>query len=449
MILEKHKKYKDKYGACETFWGLGVELETYLQFEKPLHVASSILKSAHKAERYSVDYYKGYKFKVFDTLFKDNFYEIPYFMNSHSLTKVDRFGVHETTYEKVPKLNKKFSGKTLFTELKEFSPLFTRDQELHFTFDGDSIEFMTLNFYKANISTVVDELVCYKKKFLDEINTFLVREKLFRDKGCLIYPPRNPGFTMIFSNPGNIVMFNNGTYHINITVPSLLGENSVLVYPELFKQQHRVCIKMIQWIEPFLVGIYGTPDPFSQVSPAYSKASQRCSIARYIGLGTYNADVMEEGKIMTRPIEKIVGSNLDFWWYTRYHETSAYKPLQQIGMDINYKKHYNHGIELRIFDWFPETELRTVISFLLHICDVAIKRTEPGLAALSKTWNMFIVGVLREGKDFRLTDEIMAIYERVLGIPLNAKDISVTEAFEYIFKELKRKEKGPCVTHML
>lgn len=448
-ILEKHRKYKDKYGACELFWGLGVELETYLQFEKPIHVAATVLKTAHKSERYSVDYYKNYKSTEFDNMFPNTFYEIPYFINSHSLVKVDRFGAHQTTYEKVPKPNKKFSGKSLFGELQEFSPMLKNDYELHFTFDGDAIEFMTLEFYKAKVSTVIDELVSYKSKFLNEINNFIKKEKLFLDKGLLIYPPRNPGFTTLYSNPGNIVMFNNGTYHINITVPSLLGENSILVFPELFKQQHRACIKMIQWLEPFLIAVFGTPDPFSTVSDKYSKASQRCSIARYIGIGTYNADTMEEGKIMTRPIDKIVGSSLDFWWYKVYHETSAYNSLTQIGMDINYRKHYNHGIELRIFDWFPEEQLKILIPFLLHVCDLALNKTEPGLAPLSKTWNMFIVGVLQKGKEFRLTHEITAIYERILGIPLFGKEINVTEAFEYIFKELKRKEKGPCTTHML
>lgn len=449
MVLEKHKKYKDKYGSNELFWGIGIEIETYLQFDKDINVAIPILKSAHKPERYSVDYYKSYNFTAFHNLFFEPFYKVPYLINSHSLSKVDRFGIHATTYERVPKPNKKFSGQTLFDEIKEFSDIIKNDYELRYTFDGDSIEFMTLDFYKAKLTKVIKELVSYKATFLKELNRFLVEKKLFRDKGLLIYPPRNPGFAMMYSNPGNIVMFNNGTYHINITIPSLLGADSILVNEDLFREEHRLCIQMIQWMEPFLLGVYGTADPFSSVSPFFSKGSQRCSISRYIGIGTFDVDKMEEGKIMTRDIKKIIGSSLDYWWYRVYHAKSAYKSLDQIGMDINYRKHYNHGIEIRIFDWFPEDQLKKLVTFLIHLCDLSLKRTEPGIAVLSKTWNMLVVGVLREGGAFQLTDEITAIYERVLGIPMLGKKMCVTEAFEYIFKELKRKEKGRCATYML
>jgi hypothetical protein len=418
------------------------------------------MRTCHKAERYSVDYYKNYTSQytdMFTKLFPDSSgcFPLPLFMNGHCLSKLDRYGVHATTYEKVPKPNPKFSGKTLLDEMKEFSQFFKDDHELHYVFDGDTVEFMTLDFYKTKVSKIVKELVNYKSKFLGEFNMFLKSKGLHKEKGPLLYPPRNPGFAVFFSNPGNVVMFNNGTYHINITIPSLLGPPNedgtpTLAYPELFRQQHKVCIKMIQRFEPFLIALYGTADPLSTVSNSFSKGSQRCSLSRYIGIGTYDVEKMPEGKIMTLPLKDIVGSDMDFWWYTLYHNTSGYVPLESIGMDINYRKHYNHGIELRFFDWFPENRLGKLITYLVYICQVALDRDEPTPAVLSKTWNIFIVGVLKEGCEFKLTDEITAYYERILGIRLLGKHMTVVEAFEYIFKELKRKYKnGECVKRLL
>jgi len=459
-VFEKHKKYKSTYGSNELFWGLGIELETYFQFEKPIQVAAPIMRLCHKPERYSVDYYKSYTHihtDMFTTLFPDSSgcFPLPFFMNGHALSKLDRHGVHLTTYEKVPKPNPKFAGKTLLDELKDFSPLFKNDHDVRYVFDGDTVEFMTLDFYKAKTRKVIKELVDYKKKFLAEMNRFILKEGLHKEKGRLLYPPRNPGFAVFYSNPRNVVMFNNGTYHINITVPSLLGPPAedgtpTLAFPELFRQQHKVCIKMLQWMEPFLIALYGTADPFSSISDSFSKGSQRCALSRYIGIGTYDVENMPEGKIMTLPVHEVAGNTLEYWWYTLYHETSGYLPLEHIGMDINYRKHYNHGIELRFFDWFPESKLEELITFIVYVCEAALERDEPGAAAFSKTWNLFVVGILVEGVAFELTDEITALYERILGIQLLGRRMNVTEAFESIFKELKRKYRGgECVKRFL
>ena len=59
--LEKHKKYQDSYGANEIYWGLGIENELYLEFDKPKKVDKNFFLNNHKRERYSVDYYSNYK----------------------------------------------------------------------------------------------------------------------------------------------------------------------------------------------------------------------------------------------------------------------------------------------------------------------------------------------------------------------------------------------------
>jgi hypothetical protein len=460
-VLEKHKKYRDKYGSNEIYWGLGIEEETYFQFTKPIHVATPIIRSCHKPERYSVDYYATYKpghVKAIEALFPDasGCVPLPFFVNSHCFTKMDVSGNHATTYEKKPQPNPKFSGKTFLDELQAFSPLFKDDYEVNYTFDGDSLEFITLGFYKAKAADVIKELVDYKKKFLEELNRFLEEKRRHREKGRLFYPPRNPGFAVFYSNPANVVMFNNGTYHINLTLPSIIGsvaeanEPAPLAFPDLFKMQHRQCIRMIQWLEPFLIAVYGTADPLSSYSRRYTKASQRCCVSRYIGIGTYDIETMPEGKILTIPVSKVKGSDLPYWWYSKYHKMSGYNPLEQIGMDINYRKHYNHGIEMRFFDWFAEERLEDLVSFLVHLCEAALERQEMGQAIMSQTWNQFVIDILKDGAATPVTGEIAGTYEKLLGIQLMNKKLTAASAFDYIFKELKRIYKnGECVRRML
>jgi hypothetical protein len=56
--------------------------------------------------------YKQYFEKVFPDA--SGCISMPVFVNSHSLSKLNAAGIHETTYEKVPKPNPAFKGKNLF-----------------------------------------------------------------------------------------------------------------------------------------------------------------------------------------------------------------------------------------------------------------------------------------------------------------------------------------------
>lgn len=449
LVLEKHKKYRDKYGINETFWGFGIEIETYLQFSKPVYVAAPIIRTARKPERYSVSYYKTYKPKtlaLMDTMFPDSSgcfgcFPLPLLMNCHSLSRADRNGKHKTTYEKVPKPNAAFTGKTIFDELQEFCPqVFKDNHEYSFTFDGDTIEFMTQDFYKAKVEDAIDELLFHKKEFLDNLNTCFQERKIFQEKGTVIYPPKNPGFAVFNTNPTNIAIFNNGTYHINITLPTEIGHRNMFGIPRLknptkFRDQHKNCIRVYQWLEPILIAMYGTADPFNTGSPA----SQRCAVSRYIGIGTYNTELMLEGKFVTVPTDTIRGADLPYWWYTTYHKDSAYEPLAEIGMDILYKKHYLHGIELRIFDWFPEERLGELCELLVYAAEASLGHASVIEPAINRAWNDIVVGVLRKGRDFVLSLQEVGILEFVFMVSLPKNDRTVANIYKNLFNNLRVK----------
>lgn len=444
--LEKHKKYKKSYGCSELYWGLGIEEETYIEFSKPVYVAAPIFRSCHKAERYSVKYFDNYKDSYKTTLtqlFPDasGCIPIPLFMNSHAFQRMDVKGVHRTTYEKVPKPTPTFRGKSLFDELQTFDPkTFQEGYDQWFIFDGDTVEFMTQQFYKTTVKKCVKELIKYKKTFLDKVNNYIIQESLFREKGILQYPPRNPGFVIHATNPGNISMFNNGTYHINITLPTYLNTAGELLYPEKFRSDHQRFLRLVQWLEPFLVLEYGTPDPFSKISTLYSKGSQRAAISRYIGIGTYNTEQMSEGKCNTLPLTQIPAASSEFWWYRRYHETSGYKALENLGMDINFKKHFNHGCELRFFDWFPEERLEELLELLVCLAEASYRLPLAPPAPLQQSWNDCVIGIMREGKEFSLTQPIQGAYEKHFRCEI--EKTNVKEVWKTIQRSLLQFKKG-------
>lgn len=446
----KHLRYKSMYKENELYWGLGIEEETYLQFTKPIHVAAPIIKKNHAPERYSVSYYNNYKpsyKEAFELLFseKEGFFALPFFINAHAFNKVDIYGNHATTYTKNPKPNPKFSGKTFYQELCEFLPKYYLCRPVRFTniynksciFDGDTLEFITRDFYKANADNVLKELVRSKRDLLNAMNTFLIQRGVHTDKGQLMYPTENPGFVVHYTNPSNISMFNNGTYHINITLPTMLGSIKESGLPEIlnydeFKYKHKKFIRFIQWTEPFIVAVYGSPDPFSKVSGAYSKASQRCAVSRYIGLCTYDTNAMPVGKIMTLPIGKIRGSDTPFWWYKSFHATSGYKTLPELGMDISFQKHHNHGVEIRFLDWFPESMLKGLIEFYVHLADLSLNADIPEEPIMNEDYNNFLVDVLKHGKDYVMPYHIVHLYERILGFKFKTLKPTVRNIYEII-----------------
>ena len=219
--LEKHKRYGFFYKPNDLFWGLGIERESYLEFSDLLLIDGKFIKENHRPERYSVDYYKSYKseplkrtLSVFDDT--DQIH-LPVLINSHTLTKLDKSLEHQTTFRKKLVANSKFQGKCLFDILKESDPYFQVGHEKWFTFDGDSIELITQDFYKTTAEKVYTELLKYKSAFEQKIIHIFKEHLILSEYGTVKWATANHGFAVMSSNLKNLAMFNNGTYHINLT----------------------------------------------------------------------------------------------------------------------------------------------------------------------------------------------------------------------------------------
>ena len=416
--FEKHQKYVEFYrqhfqenAAGEEFWGLGIENESYLTFQDRELVTKSFIKNNHEPERYSVNYWNNFKSETLSVVMEGlpNRLYVPTYINSYLFRNADLLGEHMTTYSATSKENPRFSGETIDQFLRRTSPVFNTLMEKNMIYDGDTFEFTTFKFFKATVASTVKELRDVKKQFLDEMNKRLV-SNLTIFKRVLTYPDHNYGFVRFLSNLSNIAVCNNATYHVNLTLPTKLDSSGNIQNPEQFKAQHANAIRAIQWIEPLIVSLYGSPDILHAINPEYAQGSQRLALSRYIGLGTYNTTAMEKGKLLDTFNHK-TGET----YFTDMHAHSPYLPPETIGYDFNYNKFKNHGIEFRILDWFPEEHLEDIMNLLILICQHSLLCPIPDPRE-NGAWKDFCAASIMKGYTAQVTPALYLKLYEVFGL---------------------------------
>jgi len=392
----KHLKYKKDYQPDTVYWGLGIENEVYLELSSKR--VNKLFLTNTKRERYSIDYFSNYKndltLKKYISLLSD-FVTLPILLNSHTFLNTDHLGNSKTLYTKSNEPNPQFIGKTLIETLQEYDTFFKNNNS--WLFDGDTIEFTTNNFFNVTLEEILNELNDTKTEFTDRLNKRLNNVKIME---------KNYPFAIYLTNKTNVSMFNNGTLHYNITLPTKLNSESLIEDFDTFKNVHCKAIRIIQWMEPFLISIYGSPDPLSVIDERYSKCSQRCAVSRYIGIGTYNTETMKTGKIMTTETKPD--------WYKTYYKFNGYTELKEIGMDINFNKHHNHGIELRFLDHLSSEKISESFEFIIYLMDYTFKKSIEN-PVKNKVWNELVVNVMKNGKYHVLTKNEKKEYTRLFG----------------------------------
>jgi len=442
---EKHNKYyhfyDNKKEIDKEYWGLGIENESYLMFEKLVKVNKDFIINNHMRERYSVNYWDNFKKDIMNNELKNlaNEIELPVYLNGYLFQKTDYYGEPSKRYTKNGEPNPKFIGKTIDDYIREKTQVVNNLFSKNMIYDGDTIEFITYDFYKTTVTNVLDELKLLKNKFLKEVNKLLVDNKpkdvsdnyIFNDK--IIYPKFNYGFAKFLTNKDNVAICNNGTYHINITLPTNLNKKDEIENEETFRQEHSNAIRLIQWIEPFLIALYGSPDIMHILNKSYAGGSLRLMLSRYIGLGTYDSNKMIKGKMLND-----FNYSDNNHWYTKLHENSGYIPPEKIGYDINYNKFTKHGIEIRIFDHFDESKLYEILEFFVLILDHSLNK-EIESPVKNKHWNDFVYNVILD-RNTKISNEIKILYENIFDFKTSHENIN--DFFYKIYKKLLKRYNG-------
>ena len=458
-IDEKYSKYKNQYAKNTLYWGLGIENEIYLEFEHKYNINKTELldKNKRKRERYSVDYYTNYntlelnnalQFYVDNTSesgVEESKLQLPILLNSNSFTRTDASNNSKTLYTKLCEPNPKFIGHTLIETLQNHNTYFIDNINNKWLFDGDTIEFNTLNFFNITLQDIVTELNVNKCEFITHINDSFTKLNIFNSYGNVKIMEKNHPFCTYMTNFKNINMFNNGTLHYNLTLPTQLNKSGKIKNMDKFIKEHSKAIKIIQWMEPFLIAIYNSPDPFSMMknypnNHKFSKASQRCAISRYIGVGTYDSSTMQTGKILLKPINEVICNDLDYWWFNEYYNNNnnAYTKLNDIGVDINFNKHYNHGIELRFIDNITDNaKLFELFEFIIYLMDYILESDLINTfenPIMNKIWNNFMLKIIVSGNECELNNSEKEMYENIFKMKIFKTNLN--DVYYEIFNKL-------------
>jgi hypothetical protein len=432
---EKHIKYLELYKGSDIYWGLGIENEVYLEIiTRKKYIPKSNICT--RRERYSVDYTKNYKDNhAFEYYFKNipyNVVSFPLLLNAHSFTKTDILNNSKTLYTKLCEPNPNFNGETLWEFICKYNPYLKDNFDKSFTFDGDTFEIITLNFYKATVDNVIDEYKKHKFELITNLQNVFNEHDIFTDYGKIGFMKKNHPFAVHLTNLNNVGIFNNGTIHFNITLPTILDTNGLITNKDKFVDIHKNYIKLIQFFEPFFLSIYGSPDPFSSVkqnsydkSELFSSCSQRGAISRYIGIGTYNTDYMKTGKLLFDNVDTFEIYNNEFGWYKQYYKNCAYNQLESLGYDINFNKHYNHGVEIRFFDHITDDEtIKEILGYLIVLADYSLVNNISINPILSINWNNLIVKCMKYGINTVLNDSELDMYNQIFNNKFTNTNIS-------------------------
>lgn len=440
------------------YWGIGLENETYLQFENSLEVSGTFVQEKIGCERYSIDYRKCYQSGCLAPVLEAGFdknktYTVTRMINSHSLDKIDLNYHHRTVAMTNPLVdNPAFLGKSILEVFLEGQPYNIKSMLTQknnpmgsVNFDGDSIEFVTKYFENRTITESCNELKATKQLFIDKINeSEVLGEKLH-------FPDYNSGLNMFMSNQENIVLFNNGTYHIHLTLPTLTENSRIVDYPA-FDSVHSNAIYLLQWFEPLFIATLGSPDIMAVISQKhnlkekFAMGSMRNAMSRYTGVGTYNKS-MAKGKILTYQVEEFrkllkFEKEENIWWRDQIEHALDYDLLSDIGLDFNQEKMYQSGFEFRSFDEFPIAYFKDVLLAILLICEHSLHLPDVMWGHDSVVWNNLVFKSLRDGFAAEINEEEKTAVLELLNLldssdsELKAEFAAITHLDAFFFKIL-------------
>jgi hypothetical protein len=450
---EKHAKYEIYYQPNDLFWGLGIEHETYLETNKLKQILPKELKEHRHPERYSIAYYDVYRAEELEKTLDDMFpveseakFLLPILCNSHTFLKTDRNGEHPMTLDRIPKPNPKCQELILFEWMKLENPEEFHD-EFHrsFTFDGDAIQFTTQYFYKTTMQHVLQELSISEKNFTRALNS-LPREGVLKQYAPFSIMKQYYPFATYLTNLKNNAICNVGTLEINITLPTKLNVKGEIEDPERFRTQHQSFARAIQWISPLIIATYGCADPLSEskhYGHLYAAGSQRVAVSRYTGLGTYDTNKMQPGIILTHKKEDIAHTE----WYDAFYAKTNYKPLEELGMDLNFNKHERHGLEIRWLDAIPFSSLEEVLILLFHLADCSMD-LDISNPTECKQWHRMAEQCVHLGKGYQMNvSDQHELYKRLGVCHLSKEPLMVQEVLQIVKKDLeKRYDHATCTT---
>lgn len=398
------------FQPADKYWGLGIECETYFQIGETLcrgdYLKTHIRRNLRRSDDYTQMYPENSTQKAYDLMFQNNAtYRIPRIL--------DRYSIDTVPDMQGQTLNDKF--------MAAYPTMAAAFRNKNYLYDASKIEFVTRNFYKSNVSLVVRDLISTRNNFMSCFSEYMQID----DLQPMMW---NYGLVQYFSNSDNIEIYNIGSYHLNLTLPTKLDSHAEIANSESFIRQHQMAIRVVQWMQPFLMAIYGSPDFLSLVdNESYAAGSLRCLISQYLSIGTYDSDLMMRGKLAGSPREQHDVYHREKSWYQQLAAKCKYQFGPKIGFDVNFAKHYQSGIEFRFPDYFPtdclEDFLNLIVLLMAHSLTVNVA-TKPVEFAL---WHDFTAKTFMTGCRVTISAELVTLINAEVALDIAVRKYSASD----------------------
>lgn len=224
------------------------------------------------------------------------------------------------------------------------------------------------------------------------------------------------------NSPAKFDCYYTGSYHINITLPHTRNTSD-----SYFQMMHVKAAMLIQWVEPLLVSLLGSPSPKAPLSygnhTSLSIRMSNESLAMVLGRNLaqrmfsktrYGLDEQqEEFQLTPKYFEDMYNrfqEALPLWFRMilsanskSANVTPAHRYLSKIrktfnglifiGTDFrrNSSKGEKFGFEFRLLDNFPSEHVHDVIRLLLYICDHSVENFPDDMSQLNMSkYNAFL-----------------------------------------------------------
>jgi hypothetical protein len=95
-----------------------------------------------------------------------------------------------------------------------------------------------------------------------------------------------------------------------------------------------------------------------------------------------------------------------------------------MGYDVNFNKHYNHGVEIRFFDHIADdAKINNVLEDLIYLGDWSLENEISDNPIKSAIWNGLVVKCMIQGKNTQLSFEELDLYSVIFRTKFWNQDI--------------------------
>jgi hypothetical protein len=121
-----------------------------------------------------------------------------------------------------------------------------------------------------------------------------------------------------------------------------------------------------------------------------------------------------------------------------------------IGLDINFNKYPNHGIELRFLDYFDENKLPELLNFFVLLLDYSLKYNISSVTN-NDIWNKFVLNIIID-KYYIIDIDTFNFYNDLFKFNIDfTQNLTCVNMFDIIKKKLideNINKPGPCYIYM-